>query len=73
MAVTNQTLLIPMHVGAELRITNAGEVVIDNPETERIADATLSYSFDAKTGVHILRLLEPLADHAHLKEHQPDD
>jgi hypothetical protein len=53
-------------------------VIVDNPELElgfeeKAADATLSYRYDAKEGVHILRLLEPLADHRHLRSHRRDD
>jgi hypothetical protein len=69
---------IPMQVGSELRIKKTGELVVDNPETElaelrEAADAVLAYSFDARTGEHILRLLDPVANHAHLKKHIPDD
>ena len=69
---------IPMQVGSELRITNKGEIIVDNPEVElaesrRAADAVLSYRFDAKTGEHILRLLEPVADHAHMRGHREND
>jgi len=73
-----EELRIPMQVGSELRIKNDGAVVVDNPELElaleeKAADATLSYRYDAKEGVHILRLLEPLADHRHLRSHRRDD
>ena len=69
---------IPLQVGSELRISNNGEVIVDNPELEladdtRAADAVLSYRFDARTGEHILRLLDPVADHAHLSKHRRDD
>jgi hypothetical protein len=71
-------LRIPMQVGSELRIKNTGEFVIDNPEVElaenrRAADAVLSYRFDRTAGEHILRLLDPVADHRHLREHHEDD
>jgi hypothetical protein len=33
----------------------------------------LVYRFDAKGGEHILRLLEPVADHRHVKVHRRDD
>jgi hypothetical protein len=75
----NQTEIeIPMQVGSELRINNNGELVVDNPEVELVkdraaADAVLVYRFDAKAGVHILRLLEPVADHKHLRSHHRDD
>ena len=73
-----EELRIPMQVGSELRIKNDGAVVVDNPELElaleeKAADETLSYRYDAKEGVHILRLLEPLADHRHLRSHRRDD
>jgi hypothetical protein len=68
---------IPMQVGAELRLTPRGEVRLDNPEIELAeggsADAVLLYRFDEKSGEHILRLLEPVADHEHEKDHRPDD
>jgi hypothetical protein len=71
-------LRIPLQVGAEFRITNKGEVIISNPELELgkntgAADAVLSYRFDPKTGEHVLRLLEPVADHSHLRVHRRDD
>ncbi len=69
---------IPLQVGSELRIKNNGEVVVDNPEIElaedaSAADAVLSYRFDRKSGEHILRLVEPTADHKHLKVHRAND
>ncbi|HVB55713.1 MAG TPA: hypothetical protein VNE63_04670 [Candidatus Acidoferrales bacterium] len=69
---------IVLQVGSELRIKNNGDIVIDNPELElvgddRAADAVLLYRFDAQAGVHVLRLLEPVADHGHLKSHRPND
>jgi quinol monooxygenase YgiN len=69
---------IPMQVGSELRIKNTGEIVIDNPEVELAtepvaADATLAYRFNRKAKEHVLRLLEPVADHQHLRVHRPDD
>jgi hypothetical protein len=73
-----QEELIPLQVGSELRIRNDGEITLDNPELElgpipAAADAVLSYRFDPKTGEHILRLLDPVADHQHLGVHRPDD
>jgi antitoxin component of MazEF toxin-antitoxin module len=73
-----EPIRIPMQVGSELRIKNSGEIVVDNPEVElavdpKAADATLAYRFDRKTGEHILRLLEPVADHKHVRVHRPDD
>lgn len=69
---------IVLQVGTELRITNAGDIIIDNPELElagddHAADATLVYRFDRAAGVHIIRLLDPVADHKHLKSHRPND
>jgi len=59
---------IPMQVGSELHITNKGELSLGNPELELglfegAADAVLSYRFDAKSGEHVIRLLEPVAEH----------
>ena len=73
-----QELRIPMQVGSELRIKNDGAVVVDNPELElgldeKAADAMLSYRYDAEEGVHILRLLDPVADHQHLRSHRRND
>lgn len=44
------------------------ETLSDNPELELVgneqaADATLLYRFDEAAGVHIIRLLDPVADH----------
>jgi hypothetical protein len=69
---------ISLQVGSELRIRNNGDIVIDNPELElvnedRAADASLIYRFDEKAGEHILRLLDPVADHRHPKTHRRDD
>jgi hypothetical protein len=69
---------IVLQVGAELRITNNGDIVIDNPELELVgneqaADATLLSRFDEAAGVHIMRLLDPVADHRHMKSHRPND
>jgi hypothetical protein len=51
---------------------------VDNPELElegepRAADAVLLYRFDAVKGEHILRLLDPVADHQHEKVHKRGD
>jgi hypothetical protein len=51
---------------------------MDNPELElaklpKAADAVLSYRYDANAKEHILRLLDPVADHEHLKHHHRDD
>ena len=69
---------IVMQVGAELRITNKGDLVMDNPELELVgqenaADATLLYRFDEAKGEHVLRLVNPVADHKHVKSHRRDD
>ncbi len=69
---------IVLQVGSEVRINNAGDVIIDNPELElaredEAADATLLYRFDARAGVHVLRLLDPVADHRHTKSHRRND
>jgi hypothetical protein len=73
----NETKIV-LQVGSELRIRNNGDIVIDNPELElvadeRAADATLMYSFDSKNGVHSLRLVDPVADHRHIKNHRRND
>ncbi len=64
--------------GSELRIKHNGGVMVDNPELElaedaRAAAAVLSYRFDQESGEHILRLVEPTADHKHLKVHRAND
>ena len=69
---------IPLQVGSELRIKKNGDVVIDNPELElagddRAADAVLMYRFDPEAGEHVIRLVEPLADHRHLRDHRRGD
>jgi hypothetical protein len=40
---------------------------------DRAADAVLLYRFDAQSGEHMLRLLDPVADHKHVKVHRRDD
>ncbi len=69
---------IVLQVGTELRITNKGEIILSNPELElsreeRAADATLLYKFDPNRGEHSFRLVDPLADHKHMKKHKPGD
>ncbi len=69
---------IPMQVGSELRIRNSGELVVDNPEielaeNENAADAILAYRYNRTAGEHTLRLLEPIADRRHIKDHKPND
>ena len=78
MKADQEAILVPMQVGATLRIRKNGEIVVDNPELElapdiTAADAVLSYQFDSKAGEHILRLLDPVADHKHLRVHRRDD
>lgn len=73
----NETKIV-LQVGSELRIKNNGDIVIDNPELEligeeRAADAVLSYRFDPQGGVHSLRLVDPVADHQHIKTHKRND
>ncbi len=73
-----EEMKITLQVGTELRISNNGDVTLDNPELEltnepSAADAVLSYRFDAKAGQHVLRLLDPLADRKHLRTHRRDD
>jgi hypothetical protein len=77
MAASDEMKLV-LQVGSEVRITNDGEVIVSNPELElareqRAADAVLSYRFDKKAGQHIFRLLEPVADHKHMKVHRSND
>jgi hypothetical protein len=78
MATPSAGTKIVLQVGEELRIRNNGDLIVDNPELElqgeeRAADAVLLYRFDAQAGEHILRLLDPLADHKHVKVHRRDD
>ena len=73
-----EEIIIPLQVGSELRIKNNGDISVDNPELElaseaNAADAVLFYRFDPKAGEHILRLLDPVADHKHLRVHRRDD
>ena len=74
----NPEEFIPMQVGSELRIKNDGSIVLGNPELElahgrRAADAVLAYRYDANAQEHVLRLLDPVADHQHMKHHRPGD
>ena len=78
MASNSNETKISLQVGSALRIKNNGDIVIDNPELELAADdrdaaSVLVYRFDAKAGEHLLRLLEPVADHRHMKVHRRDD
>ncbi len=74
----SEEIKIVLQVGTELRITNKGEVVVSNPELElaredRAADAVLLYRFNADRGEHVFRLVEPVADHEHMKVHRAND
>lgn len=74
----SEEMKIVLQVGSELRVTNKGEIVVDNPELElarddRAADATLLYRFDSNRGEHIFRLVTPVADHQHMKVHRAND
>jgi len=76
-AEANATRIV-LQVGSELRIKNNGDIIIDNPELElagddRAADAVLMYRFDPQEGVHVLRLVDPVADHKHMAKHRRDD
>jgi len=78
MKAEEKGMKIVMQVGSELRINDKGEVVIDNPELElvgdeRAADAVLIYRFDPQAKVHVIRLLDPVADRKHLKSHHRND
>jgi len=73
----NETKIV-LQVGTELRINNKGDIIVDNPELElarevEAADATLMYRFDSARGMHIFCLLDPVADHKHVKTHRRDD
>lgn len=78
LATERPLIRIPLQVGTELRIRHDGQISVSNPELElgddlAAADAILSYTFDAKTGDHIIRLLDPVADHSHIPLHHPGD
>jgi len=78
MAAPSAGTKVVMQVGQELRIRSNGDLIVDNPELElegeeRAADAVLLYRFDAQSGEHILQLLDPVADHKHVKVHRRDD
>jgi len=69
---------IVLQVSAEFRTRKNGDLIMDNPELElereeRTADAVLLYRFEASTGEHVLRLLDPVADHKYVKVHRRDD
>ncbi len=74
MAENRAEMRIPMQVGTEFRIRSNGDIILDNPELElaadiTAADAVLSYRFDAESGEHVLRLLDPVAERA-LRPHR---
>src|ERR1700685_682340 len=78
MAAKTDEMKVVLQVGMELRITNQGEVIVSNPELELArqdgaADAVLLYRFNPTAGEHTLRLLDPVADHKHIKVHRRDD
>lgn len=78
MTSNTQDTKIVLQVGSELRIKNNCDIVIDNPEIELLgednaADAVLIYRFDPKAGEHRLRLLDPVADRTHTKNHRRND
>ena len=78
MATSVDGMRIPLQVGSELRIKPNGEFAISNPEVELAgdeiaADAVLAYRFEPSTKEHVLRLLDPVADRAHLRTHRKDD
>lgn len=77
-AQKQEEIKIVLQVGTTLRVRNNGDVIIDNPELElagedRAADAVLLYRFDPRAGEHIFRLLDPVADHQHIKHHRRND
>ena len=78
MAGDREGMKIVLQVEAELRIRNNGDVTMDNPELElaqddSAADAVLLYRFDKDTREQVLRLVEPVADHKHVKVHRAND
>jgi len=65
MAAKPQPEYIPLQVGSELRITQTGEVRLDNPTlesgpNEAAADAVITYYLDPQTREHVIRLVVPL-------------
>src|SRR5581483_12462469 len=60
MAAKPQPEYIPLQVGSELRITQAGEIRVDNPTIEPgpneiAADAVITYYLDPQTRKHVIR------------------
>jgi hypothetical protein len=77
MPSANETKIV-LQVGSSVRIKNNGDLVLDNPELELVgddsaADAVLMYRFDPQAGEHIIRLVDPVANHQHLKTHKRND
>ena len=73
----NETKIV-LQVGSSVRIKNNGDIVLDNPELELVgedhaADAVLMYRFDPAAGEHLIRLVQPVADHQHMKTHRRND
>ena len=65
MAAKPQPEYIPLQVGSELRITQTGQVRLDNPTVESgpneaAADAVITYYLDPQTHEHVIRLVDPL-------------
>jgi hypothetical protein len=73
----NETKIV-LQVGSSVRIKNNGDLILDNPELELVgddnaADAVIMYRFDPQAGEHIIRLVDPVANHQHLKTHKRND
>ena len=73
----NETKIV-LQVGSSVRIKNNGDIVLDNPELELVgednaAEAVLMYRFDPAAGEHLIRLVQPVADHQHMKTHRRND
>ena len=73
----NETKIV-LQVGSSVRIKNNGDIILDNPELELVgednaADAILMYRFDPAAGEHLIRLVQPVADHQHMKTHRRND
>jgi len=75
MAANREGMKIVLQVGAELRIRNNGDVTMDNPDWNWRAMIGLPTRscftrFDEEKKEHVLRLVEPVADHQHVKVHR---
>ena len=73
----NETKIV-LQVGSSVRIKNNGDIILDNPELELVgednaAEAVLMYRFDPAAGEHLIRLVQPVADHQHMKTHRRND